>query len=68
MCVGMKLKQKFKIKIQQLGIDIFSNQTLKEIADCFDLSSKDSNMKWNTAQRYYLPKSVVKNHNIAIKG
>ena len=27
-CIGMNIKQKVKIKIQQISIDIFSSQTL----------------------------------------
>ena len=30
----MNIKQKVRIKIQQVRINIFSNQTLQELADC----------------------------------
>ena len=35
---GMNLKQGMKIGIQQITIDIFSNQTISQLLDCFDLS------------------------------
>ena len=35
---GMNLKQRMKIEIQQITIDIFSNQTISQLLDCFDLS------------------------------
>ena len=31
--IGMSIKQKVRIKIQQMNIDIFSNQTLLELAE-----------------------------------
>ena len=33
-CIGMNIKQKVRIKIRGISIDIFSNQTLQEITDC----------------------------------
>ena len=33
-CIGMNIKRKVKIKIQQISIDIFSNQTKKELTGC----------------------------------
>ena len=33
--IGMNIKQKVKIKIRQMNIDIFSNQILLESTDCF---------------------------------
>ena len=35
---GMNLKQRMKIEIQQITIDIFWNQTISQLLDCFDLS------------------------------
>ena len=32
--IGMNIKQKFRIKIQQINIDIFLNQALWELTDC----------------------------------
>ena len=32
--IGMNIKQNMKIEMQQMSIDIFSNQTLQELADC----------------------------------
>ena len=34
-CIGMNIKQKVRIKLRQMSIDIFSNQTLQELTDCF---------------------------------
>ena len=36
--IGMNIKQKVRIKIQQMNIDIFLKQTLLVLIDCFDLS------------------------------
>ena len=37
-CIGMNIKQKMRIELQQTSIDIFWTQTLHEIADfCFGL-------------------------------
>ena len=35
--IGMNIKQKVRIKIQQMNIDIFSNQILLELIDCLFL-------------------------------
>ena len=32
--IGMNIKQKVRIKIQEMNTDIFSNQILQELADC----------------------------------
>ena len=32
--VGMNIKQKLRIKIKQINIDIFLNQTIWELTDC----------------------------------
>ena len=34
-CIGIKIKQKRKRKILQLSIDIFQNQPLQLLTDCF---------------------------------
>ena len=33
-CIGMNIKQKERMKIRQMNIDIFWNQTLWELTDC----------------------------------
>ena len=39
--IGMNIKQKLRIKIRQMNIDIFSNQTLLELIDyLFNLSEE----------------------------
>ena len=35
--IGMNIKQKMRLKIEQMNIDIFSNQILLEQIDCFSL-------------------------------
>ena len=32
--IGMNIKQKVRLKIRQVSIDIFSNQSLLELLDC----------------------------------
>ena len=33
-CIGMNIKQKVRMKMQQISIDIFWNQTSQELTDC----------------------------------
>ena len=33
-CIGMNMKEKVRIKTQQTSIDIYLNQTLKELTYC----------------------------------
>ena len=33
-CIGVNIKQKVKIKIQQMSVNFFSNQTLWKLIDC----------------------------------
>ena len=57
----MNIKQKVRIKIRQMNIDIFSNQILLESIDC-----QDANAKRFNARKYYLPKGIIKNYNIIV--
>ena len=65
-CIGMNIKQKVRIKIRQINIDIFLNRTLSVLTDCFVLiySNSDDNAKRFKSQRNHLPKASIKNYNI----
>ena len=59
--VEVNTKQKVRIKIQQMNIDIFSKQTLLELIDYLD-----DNCKRFKAKRYYLPKGFIRNYNVVL--
>ena len=52
------------IKMQQMNIDIFSNQILLESVD----SNQDNNCKRFKTRRYYLPKRIIDDYNVIING
>ena len=62
--MGMNIKQKMIIKMQQMNIDIFSNQILLESVD----SNQDNNCKRFKTRRYYLPKRIIDDYNVIING
>ena len=67
----MSIKQKVRIKIQQMNIDDFSNQTLLDSIDYLlwlSASNEASNHKRFNARKYYLPKVIFKNYNLIING
>ena len=69
----MNIKQKVRIKMQQINIDIFSNQiSLESIVLVLVLvlvyTNQDDNTKRFKTRRYYLPKSIIKNYNVTING
>ena len=59
----MNIKQKVRIKIKQLNIDIFSNQILLELYRLFvlDYLNQDDNSKRFKAKGYYLPRRIIDN-------
>ena len=59
--IEVNTKQKVRIKIQQMNIDIFSKQTLLELIDYLD-----DNCKRFKAKRYYLPKGFIRNYNVVL--
>ena len=59
--IEVNTKQKVRIKIQQMNIDIFSKQTLLELIDYLD-----DNCKRSKAKRYYLPKGFIRNYNVVL--
>ena len=69
-CTGMNIKQKLRTKIQQMSINIFSNQNYVEVYRLFILvySCQDDDAKKFKTQGYYLPKGVIKNYNVIING
>ena len=60
--IGMDIKQKVRIKIQQMNIDIFSNQILLLSTDYYFL------VYWNKTRRHYFPEGIIKNYNAIING
>ena len=68
--IGMNIQQKLRIKIQQMNIDVFSNQILLLSIDYYFLVdwNKDGNSKLFQTRRYYFPESIIKNYNAIING
>lgn len=68
-CVRMNIKQKVKPKIQQLNIDISSNQTVR-ISRFFASVYSNEDNKWNKykSKIYYLATGIIKNSNVNING
>ena len=65
----MRIKQKVRIKIQQMNIDFFSNLTLLEsIYYLFNLYNEANNAKRFNARKYYLPNGKIKNYHVIING
>ena len=64
----MRIKQKVRIKIQQMNIDFFSNLTLLESIYLFNLYNQANNGKRFNARKYYLPKGKIKNYHVIING
>ena len=63
----MNINQKVWIKIQQMNIDIFSNPILLGLLDYFSAYTNESkSAKRFNAQKYYLPKGILKNYNVII--
>ena len=58
------------MKIQQMSLNIFSNQILLELNRLFVLvySNEDVDSKRFKAKSCYLPKSIIKNYNVIING
>ena len=65
--IGRNIKQ--KVKIQQMNLAIFSNQIFLESKQIVLIySNQDDNAKRFRAERYYLPKGIIKNYNMIIHG
>ena len=60
----MNVKQKLRIRIQQMNKDIFLNQIL------FPLVYTNQNVESKRLKipRYYLPKRIIDNYNVIING
>ena len=65
-------KTRVKIKILQMSIDIFLNQTLQKclFSKLFVLIylNQDDNAKRYKAKKYYVPKGIIRNYNVIIDG
>ena len=68
--IGMNIKQKVIIKIQQTNLDFFLNQILLQSIDYFFLvySNQDAASKRFKSKRYYLPKGIIGNCDVIING
>ena len=65
--IAINIKQKVKIKIRQINIDIFSNQIFLKLF-VLVFTSQDVNSKRFDAPKYYLAKGIIINYNIIING
>ena len=61
--IRMNIKQKVRIKLQQMNIDIFENQTLLDLIDCFVSVYLIDDVKRLKTLTYYLPKTIIKNYS-----
>ena len=65
--IKMNIKQKLRIKIQQMNIDVFSNQTLQELTGrCFMYSIVSKDARRYDALKYYLSKCITKKYNVIV--
>ena len=64
----MNIKRKVILKIQQMNLNIFSDQILLESNFVLVYSNHDYNAKRFKAKKYYLPKGIIKNYNVIING
>ena len=65
--IGMNIKQKVKMKIQQMNIDIFSNEIWVNRLFVLVYSNQDDNSKKFKTRRYYLSE-IIDNYNVTIHG
>ena len=61
-CIGMNLKQKKRIKIRHMGIDIF----LKLFISVYVNWNND--VKRYNAKEYYFPEGIINNYIVIING
>ena len=68
-CIGMNIKQKVKLKIQQFT-RYFLESVFLGVNRLFILvySNQDFKFKRFKARKYYLPKGIIKNYNMIING
>ena len=64
----MNKKQKVRIKIQQMNLDILSNQCFVGVNILFVLvyPNPNNDSKRFFAQKQYLPKDIIKNYYVII--
>ena len=60
----MNVKQKLRIRIQQMNKDIFLNQILFPLV----YTNQNVESKRLKISRYYLPKRIIDNYNVIING
>ena len=68
--IEMNIKQKVRIKIRQINIDIFSNRILVGANRLFLLvyTNESNNAERFNGGRYYLLKDIITNYAIVING
>ena len=58
-----------RINLQQINLDIFSNQFfLETILFVLVYTNEGKNAKKSNAQKYHLPNGINKNYNVIING
>ena len=67
-CIGINIKQKVTIKIQQVNKDIFVSKNFVYRLFVLVYSNQDNNAKRFKSQRYFLSKGLIKNYNVIING
>ena len=60
----MNVKQKLRIRIQQMNKDTFLNQILFPLV----YTNQNAESKRLRIPRYYLPKRIIDNYNVIING
>ena len=68
--IGMNIKQKVIIKIQQTNLDFFLNRIFLGVNRLFVLvyTNQDAASKRFKAKRHYLLKGIIDNNNVTING
>ena len=67
--IGINIKQKPIIKIQQTNLDFFLNQILLEFfVGVLVYTNQDVASRKFKAKRYYFPKGIIDNYNVIING
>ena len=67
--IGINIRQKPTIKIQQTNLDFFLNQILLEFfVGVLVYTNQDAASRRFKDKRYYLPKGIIDNYNVIING
>ena len=66
--VGMNIKQKMRLKIQQINIDVYSNQILLKSIDCLFYIIQIEMSMFKDLMLENTPNDIIKNCNVIING